>query len=442
MKTKFSESIIILSMAIGVMNIHAEEPTDVISVNDTPVLVSPIINKNNSVTFTYYNPEADEVYIKGNFLPRKKIFGPFSKDGKKKMQRQGDLWVYTTDSLPSDLYTYSFEVDDESVYDPINPDKVRDVADTLSYFVIDGKVADDYLRHNVPHGKIEMVWYPSQLPGFEKRRMAVYLPPHFSAHSTKKYPVLYLLHGSGGDEEAWIECGKVVEIMDNLIAQKRCKPIIVVLPNGNINLAATPGKDPENPHVDPTGNNISSMFGRIESVFMNDIVDFVESRYPVKTDKANRAIAGLSLGGLHTKFITLNNPQSFDYVGLFSAQTTNAMNSHRIEKVLDLNAVWSEIKDTFSSIGEGRLGRKITDLTDTDISIYDDEEEKLSAQFNPPPRLYYIAVGKDDFTKRLNDDWRLTLTEHGCTFVYNESDGGHTWENWRRYLVDFLPRLF
>ena len=110
---------------------------------------------------------------------------------------------------------------------------------------------------------------------------------------------------------------------------------------------------------------------------MNDIVDFVESRYPVKTDKANRAIAGLSLGGLHTKFITLNNPQSFDYVGLFSAQTTNAMNSHRIEKVLDLNAVWSEIKDTFSSIGEGRLGRKITDLTDTDISIYDDEEEKL-----------------------------------------------------------------
>lgn len=407
---------------------------------DYPILSSPIINKNNSVTFSYYNPYAEEVYIKGNFLPRKKVFGPFSRDGKKKMKRQGDLWVYTTDSLPSDIYTYSFEVDDEGICDPANPYKTRDVADTLSYFVINGKIADDYLQHKVPHGRVEMIWYPSKMEGYDKRRMAVYLPPHYTP--TLKYPVLYLLHGSGGDEEVWIDRGRVVEIMDNLIAQKRCKPMIVVLPNGNINLAATPGKDPANPDVDPSANNISSMFGRIETVFMEDIVDYIDSHFSTKKEKGGRAIAGLSLGGLHTKYITLNNPQSFDYVGLFSAQTTNAMNSNRIETVLDINSLWSGIKDTFTSIGSGKLGRKITDLTDRDISIYDDVEDKLEAQFNPPPKLYYIAVGVDDFTKRLNDEWRLTLSDHGYTFVYNETDGGHTWENWRKYLVDFLPRLF
>lgn len=403
---------------------------------------SPLINPDNSVTFTYVNPDAEEVYVKGSFIPRKTLVGPLGKSGKYKMEKEGDKWTYTTEVLPSELYTYTFEVDDEEKMDPMNSNISRDIADSLSYFIITGGLADDYISKKVPHGTIKKVWYPSSLKGMKKRRMTIYLPPGYTSNKNKRYPVLYLLHGSGGDEDAWADGGRATQILDNLIAAGRCKPMIVVMPNGNVNLAAAPGSDPDNPDVKPSANNTSSMLGDYESSFMKEIVSYVDKNYRTIPDKSNRAIAGLSLGGLHTLFISLNNPKDFDYVGLFSAQTTNALGNKSIGTMQKLGDAWNDLKESLPFIGGGKVDRAISKYTSDELSVYGDVDKKLKEQFSTPPKLYYIACGKDDFVKKLNDDWRKKLNSKGYKYYYKETPGGHTWENWRQYLVDFLPQIF
>lgn len=391
-------------------------------------------------------PDVDEVILKGSFIPSKEYLktgiGSLGKSGKVEMKKEGDMWSYTTDVLPSEFYTYYYEVDGRRYVEPHNPDVVRDIADSLGFFIIKGGIGDDYVTRNVPHGVIKKVWYPSGLNGMRKRRMSVYLPADYNIDGQKRFPVLYLLHGSGGDEDAWEGCGRVMQILDNLIATGRCEPMIVVMPNGNAGLAAAPGYDPQNPDKKPSSINTNSMLGQIESVFMDEVVAFVDENYMTVNDKAHRAIAGLSLGGLHTLFISMNNPAKFDYVGLFSAQTTNALNDKRIGSMQKIGEVWNELKSTLPFIGGGSVDRKISSLTSDELSIYDDIDRKLKNQFSTPPRLYYIAVGRDDFVKKLNDDLRHKLDTQGYRYHYNETDGSHTWENWRKYLVDFLPRVF
>lgn len=406
---------------------------------------TPVINADNSVTFEIYAPDAKTVMLKGSFVPRKNYLktssGAISKDGTIKMTRNGDVWTYTTDALPSEFYTYSYEVDGISVIDRRNTNVIRDVADSLNYFIIGGGIGDIYQSNNVQHGELKKIWYPSSLEGMDKRRMTVYLPPSYNKNRSYRYPVLYLLHGSGGDENSWSDGGRAIQILDNMIVSGRCEPMIVVMPNGNVNLAAAPGEDPDHPDVEPSGNNTASMLGKIESAFINEIVNFVDKSFRTKTDKSGRAIAGLSLGGLHTLFISLNNPDKFDYVGLFSAQTTNALNG-RVGKMHSLGAKWKKLKENLPFFGGGSVDRAITKYTSSELSVYDDMDVKLEAQFKNSPKLYYIAVGRDDFVKKLNDDFRDKLDAGGYPYYYNETDGGHTWENWRKYLVDFLPRLF
>lgn len=358
------------------------------------------------------------------------------------MKKDGDFWTFTSVPLPSELYTYSFEVDDKDFTDPMNPDKIRDIADTLSCFIIRGGIADDYIEKNVPHGTVRKVWYPSSLNGMNERRMTIYLPSSYEANKNRSYPVLYLLHGSGGDEDAWSDAGRAIQILDNLIADGRCVPMIVVMPNGNIDLAAAPGHDPENPEVKPKANNTTSMLGKFEASFMDEIVAYVDRRYRTINDKEHRAIAGLSLGGLHTLYIALNNPRQFDYIGLFSAQTTNALNDKRINGMQQVGGVWNKLKENLPFLGGGKVDRKISSMTSGDLNIYSDTDNKFKTFFRNNPGLFYIAVGQDDFVKKLNDDLRRKLNLIDARYYYNETTGGHTWENWRRYLVDFLPRLF
>lgn len=404
---------------------------------------SPVINDDGSVTFNYYAPDADEVVVKGSFIPSRKLLGLFSRSGKLEMEQNGDWWTATSPPLESDLYTYTFEVDDDyTVTDPLNPNVSRDIADSLSYFIVGNGIGEDYKEKSVPHGSIEKVWYPSKLERMDKRRMTVYLPAAYRENPDRRFPVLYLLHGSGGDEDAWTDSGRASQILDNLIAEGRCQPMIVVMPNGNVNLAAAPGSDPRNPDVKPAANNTASMAGGIESVFMDDVVGYIDSHYRTVADKDHRAIAGLSLGGLHTLFISLNNPQSFGYVGLFSAQTTNGLGKTGTGAMQSLGDAWDSLKSALPFIGGGKVDRSVSRYTSENLSIYNNVDEKLKSQFSPAPNLYYIVVGKDDFVKKLNDNWRLKLHEKGYSFHYNETDGGHTWDNWRKYLVDFLPRLF
>lgn len=408
--------------------------------------ISPIINSDKSVTFRLKAPDADDVYIRGTIVPRRNLvkteIGSLGREGKVEMEEDDDYWTFTTAPLSSELYTYNFEVDGERIVDPYNPNQFRDVANVLSYFIIPGGIADDYVDKDVPHGTVQKVWYPSSLNGMNKRRMTVYLPSSYTVYSQKRYPVLYLLHGSGGDENSWGDAGRAIQVLDNLIAEGRCEPMIVVMPNGNINLAAAPGEDPDNPDVKPKSNNTSSMLGQFESTFMNEIVGYVDSHYRTLSDKKHRAIAGLSLGGLHTLFITLNNPNDFDYIGLFSAQTTNALNDKRINGMQQIGEAWKQLKDIAPFIGGGKVDRAISNMTSDNLDIYDDADNKLKSLFNASPELFYVAVGREDFVKKLNDDLRSKLNLIDAKYVYNETDGGHTWENWRKYLVDYLPRLF
>lgn len=180
---------------------------------------------------------------------------------------------------------------------------------------------------------------------------------------------------------------------------------------------------------------------------MPEVVKYIETHYPVIAAKSGRAIAGLSLGGLHTLFISANNPKAFDYVGLFSAQTTNTITSSRkIGRIERLASTIDKISDTFPFLARGEKGKRIDGYAslvgEGRLAVYDSLDYKLRQQFDDKPKLYYIAYGRDDFVKKLNEDFRQRLDSNNYKYVLNITDGGHSWENWRKYLVDFLPRLF
>jgi enterochelin esterase family protein len=192
--------------------------------------------------------------------------------------------------------------------------------------------------------------------------------------------------------------------MDNLIAQGKAEPMIVVMPNGNGAQQAAPGEAP-NSMVKPQFMNPKTMDGEIEKAFP-DIIKFVEKTYRVKKDKNNRAICGLSMGGFHSLYISAYYPNKFGYVGLFSAATSKQINN----------------KNT--------------------SDVYENLDQKLATQFSNPPRLYWIGIGKTDFLYKDNIDFRKQLDEKGYKYTYVETDGGHIWRNWRIYLTEFAPLLF
>lgn len=435
-------TVALLTSALAASTAHAQ--------SDDSDAMGPTVNADGTVTFTLKAPQAKEVEVVGSFLPKKNEIktpaGTFGKDGSVKMTKKGDTWSYTSTVLPSELYTYNFVVDGMQITDPTNINMLRDVDVYNSYFIIEGKPGDRYLTHDVPHGTLSRVWYPSTLSDMKRRRMTIYTPPGYEdAPATKRYPVLYLLHGSGGDETAWAANGRAAQILDNLIAEGTVEPMLVVMPNGLADYDAAPGEGVDET-LKPSAMNVESMVGTVERVFVNDIVQYVDAHYHTVKAQDSRAIAGLSLGGLHTMFISMNNPGTFGYVGLFSAQTTNMMSDRRISRLKRLSGRLQKAVDKLPMLKETKLQGHIDALTEHttngDIDIYSDMDAKLSKQFASGLRLYYIAVGTDDFVKKLNDDYRKRLDKAGHKYLYNETDGGHSWENWRKYLIDFLPRLF
>lgn len=402
----------------------------------------PLVTNNGTVTFKLYAPEAKEVLLEGSMIPPKRKFKiksmTISKGQKYEMSKEGDYWTYTMSSLPSEMYTYRFIVDDKAILDPLNPRKVRDIADTLNYFFIEGKLATYYMDRDIPHGKLDYVWYPSTMNGMSQRRMAVYLPAEYTDMPEKKYPVLYLLHGSGGDETAWGDYGRVCQILDNLIANKEIEPLVVIMPNGNVEFDAAPG---ESPYMDkvPSASNITSMLGKIEEAFVPEVVGYAEKNYRIIGDKEHRNIAGLSLGGLQTLYIAINNPKLFDNVGLFSPQTTNMLNTKNIKQLKSLEDNISKVKTVFAVL-RGDVPSEKADGKLSKVVIYENFEEKLARFYKENPNLVYIGVGEDDFVLKLVNDFRSVLDKNKYPYHYNLTDGAHTWENWRKYLIDFLPR--
>ena len=373
-----------------------------------PQVASPDVHADNTVTFNLIAPEAQKVQITGDFLPTKKVeFGGNTYD----MPGVADLvkdekgeWSLTTEALKPELYTYNMIVDGVKIIDPLNVYNIRDINNLFSVLLIGGDARTDLYKVNkVAHGTVSKVWYESPTAGLT-RRLTVYTPAGYET-SGKEYPVLYLLHGIGGDENAWSELGRAAQILDNLIAQDKAEPMLVVMTNGNISQEACPGETSEGFKV-PTMMLPKTMEGSFETAFP-DVVNFIEKTYRVKKDKAYRAIAGLSMGGFHSLFISINHPDMFDYVGLFSAAV---------------------------------------DQQQTDPkgfpNVYVDRNAKIDKLFSKNPKLFWIGCGKTDFLYKNNADLRAYLDSKNHQYTYLETEGGHIWRNWRIYLTEFTPLLF
>jgi enterochelin esterase family protein len=368
-------------------------------------IVSPEINSNNTVTFRLNAPQAIKIEVTGDFLPPQKMetpMGSVEAPGTVALTKNDKgVWEYTTpEPLQPELYSYTFIVDGVKVTDPGNVYMIRDVASVTSVFIIGGERADLYRVNNVSHGTVARRWYES--PGLKMtRRITIYTPPGYEAGNAE-YPVLYLLHGAGGDEEAWIALGRTSQILDNLIAQGKAKPMIVVMTNGNAGQEAAPGEASEG-FIRPSFMGATRMDGDFEASF-SDVVKFVETNYRTIKQKSARAICGLSMGGFHSLHISKQYPDMFDYVGLFSAAIIPNENAKS--------------------------------------PVYEDLEGKLKIQFDKKPKLYWIAIGKTDFLYKANQDYIKLLDDKGYKYIYYETDGGHIWRNWRIYLSEFAPMLF
>jgi enterochelin esterase family protein len=251
----------------------------------------------------------------------------------------------------------------------------------------------------VEHGDVAHVWYDSPQLGL-KRRMSIYTPPGYD--KGKAYPVLYLLHGAGGDEEAWLTLGRTAQIMDNLIALGKAKPMIVVMPNGNASDDAGPLE---------TGLMKKEWPKMSYEESFSDVMNYVKKHYKTKKGANNTAICGLSMGGYHTFRISMLNPGTFGYMGLFSAAI--------------------------------RLGgRNQPKSVEQQFADNPEATAQMKALFDAKPHLYWIAIGKDDFLFQQNVELRSYLDKMQYPYEYYENGGGHIWRNWRIYLSMFAQRLF
>lgn len=360
-------------------------------------VVSPEILPDNSVIFRLKAPNAKSV----------RLFGTWLKDLRNTVEMtRGDSSVFEAKvgPLPTDMYEYRFIVDGIAILDPVNTIATRDGSYIESRLMLPGPQTQLYDVQAVPHGRLSAVWYPSPTTGMD-RRMEVYTPPGYEKGTTK-YPVLYLFHGAGGDEEGWVSRGRTNYILDNLIAAGKVLPMIVVMTNGVPSVAAAPGERPAFANAAATGPaGIQTMMsGKFETSLIKDVIPYIEANYRVITDPAHRAIAGLSMGGYHTQQITNANPATFGYIGVMSMglfDGPNARNYNREEHIKQLNAL---------------------------------KQAK--------PKLYWIGCGKDDFLYGGVTRLRALYDEVGLPYTYRESEGGHTWVNWRLYLTELAPKLF
>ena len=356
-------------------------------------VVSPEIHENNTVTFRLRAPKAVKVQVTGDFLAKGVADLVENKEG---------VWEFTTpEPLKPELYGYTFLVDGLKINDPSNVYMIRDVATITNVFIIGGERANLYKVNDVPHGTVSKVWYDSPSLGMD-RRLTIYTPAGYET-SGKRYPVFYLLHGMGGDENAWSELGRATQILDNMIAQGKAEPMIVVMTNGNAALEAAPGESSLGWEKQPTFQLPKTMEGSFEMHFP-EVVKFVDKHYRTKANKKSRAIAGLSMGGFHSLHISKQYPDMFNYVGLFSAAIMPGKNATS--------------------------------------PVYEDMEGKLATQFAKKPALYWIAIGKTDFLYKANVEYRKLLDAKGYPYEYFENEDGHIWRNWRIYLSEFAPKLF
>ena len=371
-------------------------------------IISPEIGEEN-VTFRILAPYADSVKINGGFTPTVKMetsFGSFDVPSSVDMTRdEKGIWSITLPLPEPELYTYSFVVDGVSINDPTNVFMQRDGTRYLSVLLIPGEQTENYYEAS-QRGNLNQVWYDSPTLGMT-RRMFVYTPYGY-ADSKDKYPVLYLLHGAGGDEDAWSTMGRACQILDNLIEKGLAKPMICVMPNGNpTQYAAQTLMIPEKPR-DPNNQEMGMMGSAYPKSIVEDIVPFIEKTYRVDARPKSRAIAGLSMGGGHTITTSLMYPGFFDYICPLSMGIGMRFGNN--------DANQEEIMKTY--------------------------ETQFKALKKAGYKLYFLACGDSDFLFESAKTLDQMLTDNGLKHTFFVTPGGHTWSNWRIYLNTFAPQLF
>ena len=340
------------------------------------------------------------------------------------------IWSATVGPLGEQLWGYSFSVDGIKVLDPGNGEYQRDGNRYDNLLMISGPASDLWdFKADIPHGAVQAVWYPSEILKKNGRRMYVYTPPDYFT-SKANYPVLYLLHGGGGDEDAWTTMGRANVILDNLIAQGKAKPMIVVMPNGNatqvvsqgyaygptpprqaVTAPAPPpvqaaqglgaGRTPAAPAAPgapaaPTARPPQVYEGSYPHSLVKEIIPFIEKNYRVIANKDSRAIAGLSMGGGHTVQATNNNPGVFGWIGVWSAGGQDT----------------PEFINALTKVKEAGV------------------------------KSYWIGVGTTDFALKGSETLNASATKAGLNPSYHTAPGAHFWFIWRQFLGEFGSTLF
>lgn len=367
------------------------EPTP----NDT--LKSPEVLSDKRVTFRIYAPKASEVTVSGDWISQGRgMGGNLEKDDK-------GVWSITVGPLVPDFYSYGFTVDGVRTIDPKNARIKQGITSLDNLFEVPGDELSFEDNKPIPHGDIHISWYQSHVLD-TMRSMHVYTPPGYES-TTARYPVLYLLHGSGDEDSGWSTIGRAGFILDNLLAANKAKPMIVVMPNGSM---PRPALTPVAPGTAPSPAAVAAM-SRAQEQFsdelLKNVLPYVESHYRVLASRENRAVAGLSMGGGQTLRVAPANLDKFAYIG-----------------------VWSS----------GVNQQSASDFQKRNAEFLDDAEKT-----NKMVKLFWIGVGeKDTGANASAKNLAEILKTHGIKNEFHESEGGHTWINWRHYLNEYAPLLF
>ncbi len=350
-----------------------------------PQVVSPEVASDGHVTFRILAPEAEAVRLTGGDIPNLGQGAEMTKDA-------NGVWEVTLGPLEAGAYRYNFNVDGVSVIDPRSSSVSESNMNVWSLVYVPG--SDFMDTEDVPHGAVaEVTYYSKSLKRF--RRMHVYTPPGYETNQ-KKYPIFYLLHGAFDCDDSWTTVGRAGFILDNLIAAGKARPMVVVMPAG---------------HTGPFTFGRGLPMDEFTMDFRNDIMPYAETHYRVYTDQANRAIAGLSMGGAQTLNVSIPNPGEFGYIGVFSSGIFD-VSGRRFGN--DSGPTWEERHKSVLENSESKKGLK----------------------------YFWFATGKDDFLVQTSQASVEMFKKYGYKPIYKETSGAHTWINWREYLNEFAPKLF
>ncbi len=378
-----------------------------------PQVTSPEVLPDRRVTFRILAAQAQNVRLSGSDIPALAGAGrgataPSGPPPGQMTKGENGVWEITVGPVDPGAYRYNFDVDGVSVIDPRSPSVSESNNNVWSLVYVPG--SDFMDTKNVPRGAVASVtYYSTALKRF--RRMHIYTPPGYEL-GKGKYPIFYLLHGAGDCDDSWTSVGRAGFILDNLIAAKKAKPMVVVMPAGHTSAAgfgargAAPGAAAGTPQLDEFAQD-----------FLTDIMPYAEKNYRVYTDRANRAIAGLSMGGSQTMNIAFLRLAQFAYIGVFSSG---------------------------ASLGGAGRGAAATPAAQPAAPSW---EEIHKADLDNPAlkkgtRLIWLSTGVNDGLIANTKTTVEMLKKHGFDPVFKESPGAHTWINWRNYLNEFAPQLF